>query len=296
MNRNFKNAEYFEGLIAGWSLTPPEGFETLLPTLSLMGFSCEDFEFSHDEFPSLGITLLERSHLDIYIQVFYAAELGAGDPHSEMPEPLVGYVVAESLLTDDINDYDFTQFDEPADVLEHIIKAMDKFKSLYPDEPKTVKAVPNCIDDFDEWFNAAKFVDVSELDKTEHGGFAYGKSFPVGDSASEETGALVGMWLFPDGLHIVEFEEAFHAPFFDDVIERNRLYHPVISEKSLYDAIHWKSERAVRLMHTYNSRMLMFCAIELYYATYPDDLQARTGRPRGHRFFERTFAPTRENL
>lgn len=133
MNRNFKNAEYFEGLIAGWSLTPPEGFETLLPTLSLMGFSCEEFEFSHDEFPSLGITLLERSHLDIYIQVFYAAELGAGDPHSEMPEPLVGYVVAESLLSDDINDYDFTQFDEPADVLEHIIKCMDKFKSLYPD-------------------------------------------------------------------------------------------------------------------------------------------------------------------
>ena len=271
MNSNFKNAEWFKENLDRWQANAPPEYEICLPVLTALGFSTS-FEYGNDEAPSIGLEIGDEC-----LQVFYGVDVthhyAPDDERYSLKD--CGYTVFDSRTGE------YELWESGLEVLARILELLPvDSQPEKADEPKTVKAVPNLIDDFDEWFNAAKFVDVSELTKTEQGGFAYGNSFPVGDSASEETGALVGMWLFPDGLHIVEFEEAFHAPFFDDVIERNRLYHPVISEKTLYDAMHWKSERAVRLMHTYNSRMLMFCAIELYYATYPDDLHARTRRPR----------------
>lgn len=119
------DAEWFRGRLVAWELGEPDGFEWLLPALTLMGFSGE-FEYGNDEYPSIGIKVREDGNDERYISVFYGVDIThyyePNDERYNLKE--YGYTIYESST-----EYS-CECDSAVDVLKEVIELMQKHSQL----------------------------------------------------------------------------------------------------------------------------------------------------------------------
>ena len=115
------DAEWFRGRLVSWELGEPEGFEWLLPALTLMGFLERHEDFA-DEAPSIGIKLWKDERFHESLQVFYGADVtyhyDQNDERYNSKE--YGYWVYESSTQET------TEFDSAVEVLKEVVELMQK--------------------------------------------------------------------------------------------------------------------------------------------------------------------------
>ena len=119
------DAEWFRSRLVAWELGEPDGYEWLLPALTLMGFSGE-YEYGNDEAPSIGIKLWENGNDERYISVFYGVDIThyyePNDERYSLKE--YGYTIYESST-----EYS-CECDSAVDVLKEVIELMQKHSQL----------------------------------------------------------------------------------------------------------------------------------------------------------------------
>ncbi len=121
MNKEYKTDEWFRNNLAGWEVGEPDGFEWLLPALTLMGFSWR-YEDGNDEAPSIGIKLWENGLYESHLQVFYGVDITHYyDPNDERYSlKEYGYWIYESST-----EYSH-QCDSAVEAMQSVIEVMHK--------------------------------------------------------------------------------------------------------------------------------------------------------------------------